>query len=210
MTVGQALTDRLLGGLDILRLSATSGQVESLIRFLMLIQKWGKAYNLTAIREISGAIDLHLLDSLTVSPFLCGDRVLDVGTGAGLPGIPLAITNPDRQFVLLDSSAKKIRFVRHAIMELGLVNVEAVAARVEDYRPGAGFDTVLARAFASLSDIQSMTAHLLRSGGRVLALKGRYPRDEIEALQGAGDVRVHALAIPGLGVDRHLVELEAG
>jgi 16S rRNA (guanine527-N7)-methyltransferase len=208
--ITQAMRDRLGAGLDFLSVDAPSGQIESLIAFLSLIQRWGKAYNLTAIRDMSKAIDLHLLDSLTVSPFLDGRRVLDVGTGAGLPGIPLAIVHPDKRFVLLDSSAKKIRFVRHAIMELGLVNVEAVASRVEDYRPSVGFDLVLARAFASLSDIRSMVAHLLGPGGRVLALKGRYPRDEVAAIQGGLDLRVHALAIPGLAVDRHLVEFGAG
>jgi 16S rRNA (guanine527-N7)-methyltransferase len=188
----------------------SAGQVESLIAFLALIQKWGKAYNLTAIREMSEAIDLHLLDSLTVSPFLDGVRVMDVGTGAGLPGIPLAVVHPDKRFVLLDSSAKKVRFVRHAIIELGLANVEAVASRVEDYRPSVGFDLVLARAFSSLSEIRTMVAHLLGSEGRVLALKGQYPRGEVEALQGAVDVRVYALAIPGLAVERHLVEFGVG
>ncbi len=204
------MRDRLDAGLRSLSVDVSAGQVESLIAFLVLIQKWGKAYNLTAIREMSEAIDLHLLDSLTVSPFLDGGRVMDVGTGAGLPGIPLAIVHPDKRFVLLDSSAKKVRFVRHAIMELGLANVEAVASRVEDYRPSVGFDLVLARAFSSLSEIRTMVAHLLGSEGRVLALKGQYPRGEVEALQGAVDVRVHALAIPGLAVERHLVEFGVG
>lgn len=208
--IDQAMRDRLDAGLRSLSVDVSAGQVESLIAFLVLIQKWGKAYNLTAIREMSEAIDLNLLDSLTVSPFLDGGRVMDVGTGAGLPGIPLAIVHPDKRFVLLDSSAKKVRFVRHAIMELGLANVEAVASRVEDYRPSVGFDLVLARAFASLSEIRTMVAHLLGSEGRVLALKGQYPRGEVEALQGAVDVRVHALAIPGLAVERHLVEFGVG
>jgi len=201
--------DRLGLGLKSMSVEVSAGQVESLMSFLMLIQKWGKAYNLTAIRDMSEAVDLHLLDSLTVSPFLFGGRVLDVGTGAGLPGIPLAIVHPDKRFVLLDSSAKKIRFVRHAIMELGLVNVEAVVSRVEAYRPSFEFDLVLARAFAGLQDIWAMVEHLLGPKGRVLALKGRYPRDEIEALQGGVEVRVHPLVIPGLAVDRHLVEFGA-
>ena len=201
--------DRLGLGLKSMSVEVSAGQVESLMSFLMLIQKWGKAYNLTAIRDMSEAVDLHLLDSLTVSPFLFGGRVLDVGTGAGLPGIPLAIVHPDKRFVLLDSSAKKIRFVRHAIMELGLVNVEAVVSRVEAYRPSFEFDLVLARAFAGLPDIRVMVEHLLGPKGRVLALKGRYPQDEIEALQDGVEVRVHPLVIPGLAVDRHLVEFGA-
>ena len=210
MTPESIIRDRLVAGLAAMNVAAASGQIDSLIGFLALMQRWGKAYNITAIRELAEGVDLHLLDSLTVSPFLAGGRMLDVGTGAGLPGIPLAILHPDRQFVLLDSSAKKIRFVRHAIMELGLANVEAIAVRVEDYRSETGFDRVLARAFASLAEIRSMVGHLLTPSGRILALKGRYPHDELEALPDAVDLRVHPLAIPGLGVDRHLIDFELG
>lgn len=202
------LTEPLAAGLKALALPADPGRVERLLRFLALMQKWGKTYNLTAIKDARAAVGLHLLDSLAVSPHLHDARVLDVGTGAGLPGIPLAIVNEQRSFVLLDSSAKKIRFVRQAIMELGLRNVEALAMRVEDYRNPAGFDTVLARAFASLADIRAMTSHLVAPGGRILALKGRAPLDEIQSL-GPVAVQVQALRIPGVNAERHLIAMGA-
>jgi 16S rRNA (guanine527-N7)-methyltransferase len=202
------LTEPLAAGLEALALPADPVRIERLLSFLALMQKWGKTYNLTAIKDARAAVGLHLLDSLAVSAYLQGARVLDVGTGAGLPGIPLAIVNEQRTFVLLDSSAKKIRFVRQAIMELGLRNVAAVAVRVEDYRDPAGFDTVLARAFASLADIRAMTGHLLAPGGRILALKGRAPLEEIQSL-GPAAVQVHALRIPGVDAERHLIAMGA-
>jgi 16S rRNA (guanine527-N7)-methyltransferase len=201
------LERRLAEGMDTLSLSRTSEQRAQLLAFLDLMQKWNRAYNLTAIRDLPTAVDLHLLDSLTVSPYLRGGRVLDVGTGAGLPGIPLAILSVDKAFTLLDSNAKKTRFVQQAVIELGLKNVDVVTARVEQYRPERGFDTVLARAFASLEDIVAATARLLAPEGRILAQKGVWPQEEIETLKDHAAVRVHKLAIPGLNVDRHLVEI---
>lgn len=196
-------------GMEALRLPHDDVRVERLLMFLGLLQKWGKAYNLTAIKDATAAVDLHLLDSLAVYPYLHGGRILDVGTGAGLPGIPLAIVDGQRQFVLLDSSAKKIRFVRQVVLELGLTNVEARVARIEEAADAIGFDTVLARAFASLADIYRLTRRLLAPGGRILAMKGREPLEEIQAL-GSTAVMVHALAIPGLTVARHLLEIRTG
>jgi 16S rRNA (guanine527-N7)-methyltransferase len=178
-----------------------------LLGYLELLDKWGRTYNLTAIRERRSAIDRHLLDSLAVNAFLAGSRVLDVGTGAGLPGIPLAIVNPGMTFVLLDRSSKKIRFVRQAIMSLGLKNAEAVAARVEDFAPEAPFDVILARAFASLADIWRGAAPLLAPGGRVLAMKGQWPEAEIGRLGHKVNLRVHAVPVPGMDAERHLVEM---
>ncbi len=197
---------RLAEGLDALGLSHSSGQRERLLAFLALMQKWNRAYNLTAIRDLRASVDLHLLDSLTAAPYLHGGRILDVGTGAGLPGIPLAIACVDREFTLLDSNAKKTRFVRQAVIELGLKNVDVVTARVEQYRPERGFGTVLARAYASLEDIVAGTARLLLPRGRILAQKGQWPREEIENIKDLS-VHVHKLAIPGLDVERHLVEI---
>lgn len=202
------LTEPLTSGLTALALPVDSAQVERLLAFLALMQKWGSIYNLTAIKDARVAVGLHLLDSLAVSDYLKGKRVLDVGTGAGLPGIPLAIVNEQRRFVLLDSSAKKIRFVRQVILELELRNVEAVAVRVEAYQHMAGFDTVLARAFAGLADIRAMTLRLLAPGGRILAMKGRAPWEEIQSL-GPLAVQVHALNIPGVDAERHLIEFGA-
>jgi 16S rRNA (guanine527-N7)-methyltransferase len=203
------LDRRLAEGLAALGISAAPEQQARLMAFLALMQKWNRTYNLTAIRDLRTAVDLHLLDSLTAWPYLHGGRILDVGTGAGLPGIPLAIVSEGQRFVLLDSNAKKTRFVQQAVIELGLKNVDVVTARVEQYRPECGFDTVLARAFASLGEIVAATERLLAPHGRILAQKGQWPQEEIENLKNHA-VRVHRLAIPGLDVDRHLVEITAG
>jgi 16S rRNA (guanine527-N7)-methyltransferase len=195
-------------GLSALGVPVTVEQRGQLLAFLALMQKWNRTYNLTAIRNPETAVDLHLLDSLTVWPHLHGARILDVGTGAGLPGIPLAVVSPERVFVLLDSNAKKTRFVRQAVIELGLKNVDVVTARVEQYRPENRFDTVLARAYASLGDIRATTVRLLAPHGKILAQKGQVPGDEIATLKDHS-VRVHRLGIPGLGVERHLIEIAA-
>ena len=201
-----ALRQPLEAGLVSLGFSFDPAQVDRLLQFLGLLEKWGSTYNLTAIRDPRAAVDLHLLDSVLVLPHLRGAaQILDVGTGAGLPGIPLAILMPSSQFVLLDRSAKKIRFVRQAILELGLGNVEAVASRIEDFKPRDGaFDAILARAFASLLEIRGMTSRLLAPNGRIAALKGRFPENELAELSGA-DVEVRPLVLPGVAVDRHLV-----
>lgn len=201
------LVSRLRSGADGLGLGLESEQIDRLLGYLELLDKWGRTYNLTAIRDRRSAVDRHLLDSLAVNAFLAGGRVLDVGTGAGLPGIPLAIVNPGMTFVLLDRSSKKIRFVRQAIMSLGLKNADAVAARVEDFAPEAPFDVVLARAFASLADIWRGAAPLLAPGGRVLAMKGQWPEAEIGRLGQAVNLRVHAVPVPGMDAERHLVEM---
>lgn len=200
------LERRLADGMAALDGPASSGQRERLLAFLYLMQKWNRTYNLTGIRDLPTAVDLHLLDSLSVRPYLYGRRILDLGTGAGVPGIPLAIVEGDREFVLLDSNARKTRFVRQAVIELGLKNVDVVTMRVEQYRPEPGFDTVLARAFAGLAEIWSVASRLLVSKGRLLAQKGRLHGEEIASLQGRS-VRVHRLAIPGLDVERHLIEM---
>ncbi len=202
----EMLRQPLEAGLLALGVSFSRLQVDRLLKFLEVLDKWGATYNLTAIRDPRAAVDLHLLDSVLVLPHLAGaSRILDVGTGAGLPGIPLAILMPESHFVLNDRSAKKIRFVRQAILELGLTNVEAVASRVEDFESsGGGFDAILARAFASLLDIREMTSRLLGPDGRIVALKGRFPADELAEL-GAIDAEVRPLVLPGVAVDRHLV-----
>ncbi len=209
MTAQDALHERLSEGLIRLDLALDAAQIRDLLAFLALLRKWGETYNLTAIREPLAMVDRHLLDSLAVAPFLAGEAVLDVGTGAGLPGIPLAIALRQKRFVLLDSSAKKIRFVKQVILTLGLKNVQAEAMRVEEYVPAQGFDVVLARAFAGLDVMQALTRRLLRPGGRLLALKGRLPVDEMARLQQAEMLRVHPLSVPGLEAERHLIEIGA-
>jgi len=203
------LGKHLAEGVTALKIPSTPEQHEKLLAFLRLIQEWNKVYNLTAIRDLRIGVDLHLLDSLTVWPHLRGERVLDVGTGAGLPGIPLAVMSDDRHFVLLDSNAKKTRFVQQAVIELGLSNVEVVTARVENYYPELGFDTVLARAYATLAEILAATRRMLTPHGVILAQKGQLPEDEIQTLSDCA-VRTHMVNIPGLDVERHLIEIAIG
>lgn len=164
--------------------------------------------NLTAIRERSQQITKHLLDSLSIQPFVRGERVLDVGTGAGFPGLPLAIVNPHRRFTLLDSTGKKLKFIEHAANVLGILNVTTVHARAESYRPVERFDTVVSRAVGPVDRFVKWTGHLCVGGGRLLAMKGRYPTDELKSLPNGWKLAaVHRLVIPGLDEERHLVEI---
>lgn len=198
----------LAEGIAALGLTLDAEQQERLLAYLALVVKWNKAYNLTAIRDPLEMVTKHLLDSLAVLPQLHGGTVLDVGSGAGLPGIPLAIADAARQFTLLDSNGKKTRFLLQAKGELRLSNLSVVHSRLERYRPGQLFDTVTARAFASLADMVAGTAHLLAPGGTLLAMKGEYPQDELEALPPGFVVReIIALTVPGLEAQRHLVRI---
>lgn len=180
--------------------------VARMLDYLALLAQWNRAYNLTSIEGIDESVTAHLLDSLSIAPYLAGERIADIGTGAGLPGIPLAIAAPERQFTLVDSRAKKTRFVRHAARDLGLDNVEVVESRVEDYRPETAFDTVTARALASLPRLLELGGHLLAPGGVLLAMKGRNPEAEVRELGPAWRVQgLHRLKVPGLPAERHLV-----
>ncbi|MGH8398082.1 MAG: 16S rRNA (guanine(527)-N(7))-methyltransferase RsmG [Gammaproteobacteria bacterium] len=180
-----------------------------LLTFIELLVKWNAAYNLTAVREPTEMVSKHLLDSLTLAPYLHGKSILDVGTGAGLPGIPLAIALPDRHFTLLDSNGKKTRFLTHAATALGLKNVDVVQVRAEDYRPKEPFDTVTSRAFASLADFLELTVHLCTPGGYWLAMKGEPPDDELRALPaGFRLVALHPVHVPGLDAQRCVVKIE--
>jgi 16S rRNA (guanine527-N7)-methyltransferase len=190
-----------------MNLTATDSQRAQLLEFVALLRKWNRVYNLTAITNPTDMVRLHLLDSLAVLPYLHGTRVLDVGTGAGLPGIPLAVLAPDKQFTLLDSNAKKTRFVQQAAIELGLTQVRVEQARIEHYQPSQGFDTVLARAFASLPDIVTETARLLNQGGIILAQKGKLPDDEIRAISGI-TVATIPLHVPAVDAERHLIRIQ--
>lgn len=177
-----------------------------LLAYLQLLAKWNRAYNLTAVREPADMVTLHLLDSLSVNPYLHGGRILDVGTGPGLPGIPLALANPVKTFTLLDSLGKKTRFIQQVINTLELQNVTVVQSRVEAFQPSQGFSTVISRAFTSLQEMVSHSSHCLESGGRLLAMKGQYPRAELDALGSEVEVlSVEQLEVPGLSAVRHLV-----
>ena len=181
---------------------------EALDRLLDELERWNRKVNLTAVRDREQMETLHLADSLAVQPLLEGDTVLDVGTGPGFPGLPLAIVEPGRHFTLLDSNNKKIMFVQHMIGLLGLDNVTAVKARSEDYAPGHRFDTVIARALASLPRLVEVAGHHVREDGVFVALKGRYPAEELEELPAPWSHEVIELDVPGLEKgSRHAVLL---
>ena len=161
----------LATGLESLDLALSADVQARLLAYLALLDKWNRTYNLTAVRDPAAMVSRHVLDSLAVSPWLQGPRIIDVGTGAGLPGIPLALAHPHWQFVLLDSRRKRTRFVTQAVSELGLSNVHVVAGRVEDYAPDAPFQTVISRAFSQLADFVSAVGRLVAAEGRLLAMK---------------------------------------
>jgi 16S rRNA (guanine527-N7)-methyltransferase len=177
-----------------------------LLQHIALLDKWNRVYNLTAIRDRTKAISVHLLDSLAVVPYLTGRRVLDVGSGAGFPGIPVAVAKPGIEMVLLDSNHKKCAFLRKAVAELQLKNVSVVCERVESWRPEVRFDCILSRALAELAEIVALTANLLAPRGIIAAMKGIFPFEEIERIPPEYHVhRVQTLAVPGLSAERHLV-----
>jgi len=181
---------------------------ERLERLLDELERWNRKVNLTAVRDRAQMVTLHVEDSLVVRPLLEGRRILDVGTGAGFPGLPLAIMEPEREFTLLDSNNKKIMFVQHAANLLGLGNVTAVKARAEDFAPGHRFDTVIARAVASLRRLAEIAGHHVGEDGVFVALKGRYPAEELEELPAPWSHEVTELKVPGLeNGSRHAVLL---
>ncbi|MGR9013307.1 MAG: 16S rRNA (guanine(527)-N(7))-methyltransferase RsmG [Gammaproteobacteria bacterium] len=196
----------LVSGIAALNLNVSNEKIDQLLNFIKLIEKWNKAYNLTAIRDREEMARLHILDSLAIVPHIEGKRIIDIGTGAGLPGIPLAICLPDINFTLLDSNAKKTRFVQQVVLELKLKNVEVLHCRVENHHPEKGYDAVLTRAFASLSDIVKLTAHLLDGNGVLLAMKGQNLDAELKQI--AAKKSVISVSVPGTDVERCLVRIE--
>jgi len=218
------LEARLAAGLSALGMALPEARFAALIAFLALLAKWNRAFNLTAVRDPVDMVPRHLLDSLAVLPYLHGPRILDLGSGAGLPGMVLALVDPEREWVLLDSNAKKTRFLTQIVIELRPDNVEVVQARAEAYVPARPFTTVIARALAPLSTVFRLARPLCAAEGRILAMKGLYPEAELAELgpnrphmpnrahmpntphmKGA---RVHRLQIPGLAGQRHLVQID--
>jgi 16S rRNA (guanine527-N7)-methyltransferase len=200
---------QLTAGIAALGLALPEGAEAKLLAYLTLLDKWNRVYNLTAVRDVERMVSHHLLDSLAAVPFFQGEAVLDVGSGGGLPGIPLAIARPQLQVTLIDSIAKKTAFLRQAKADLGLANVNVVTGRVEDYRPESGFDVITSRAFSDLKEFVTLTRHLLKPAGRWLAMKGLMPHEEIASLPDWVRVSAnHSLVVPGLGAGRHLIVLE--
>jgi 16S rRNA (guanine527-N7)-methyltransferase len=200
------LRARLDGGLADLGLDVSDEGRKRLLAFVALLARWNRAYNLTAVRDPLRMVPRHLLDSLSISPFLRGSPILDLGSGAGLPGIPLAILHPGRRFVLLDSNGKKTRFLRQAVLELALDQVEIVQARMESYRPQEKFATIVSRAVTSLAELWAAAEPLLERRGRLLVMKGRFPGDELSDLATPAP-SVQRLSVPFLDGERHLVEI---
>ncbi len=190
-------------GLAEMGISATPDQQRLLLDYLTLLEKWNRAFNLTAVRDPRKMVSRQLLDSLSILHLLEGERILDVGSGAGLPGIPLSILEPERSFTLLDTNSKKTRFLRQAKLELKLDNVEIEQARVEGFHPSRLFDVITSRAFSSLPDMLALTRHLLVPGGCWLAMKGMIPQAELESLGEGCRAEIQALVVPGESGQRH-------
>jgi 16S rRNA (guanine527-N7)-methyltransferase len=176
--------------------------------YLELLTQWNKAYNLTAIRDHKKMITHHILDSLSVLPYLNGEYCMDIGTGAGLPGLILALSTPERYWYLLDSNQKKIRFVNQAIMELNIHNIETICCRIEDFHSDKYFSTIISRAFGRLSKFYQLSRHLLSPNGKLLAMKGADISEELAEMgQGTINMQVHTLRVPGITGRRSLVEI---
>lgn len=205
-TLRKALAD----GIATLGLQIDEATCERLLAYLLQLHKWNRAFNLSGIRELDEMLALHLLDSLALLPFISAGvrHVADVGTGAGLPGFPLALCRPDCHFTLIDSNSKKTRFIFQTAALLGVRNLTVVHSRVEDYASQPQVDIVTSRAFASLADFVLACRHLVSDSGKLLAMKGQYPAAELAALPPDFDVvAVHQLQVPGVSAQRHVLEL---
>lgn len=203
-----SLTSQLSILLDDANLTLSEQQISQLVQYVELLNKWNKAYNLTSVRNPDDMLIKHILDSLMVGSVLKGNSFIDVGTGPGLPGIPLAILFPEKTFVLLDSLGKRITFLRQVIFQLKLTNVTPVLERVENYKEQQ-FDGVLSRAFASLEDMLNWCKHLVNENGCFYALKGQLPSDEIVSLPEHFSVNnIYPIQVPKLNAERHVIEIK--
>ena len=192
-------------------LTLSDTQLQQCDEYLLLLDKWNRVHNLTSIQNFDDRVTKHLLDSLTIVPYLSNHRIIDIGSGAGLPGIPLAIYYPNYYFELLDANAKKTAFLDQCRRTLKLSNITVVHSRVEDYRPEKAFDTIICRAFSDLANIVSKTTHLCSNNAIILAMKGRFPQQELEQLVQHGLIyEVHPLTVPGLDAERHVVKILTG
>ncbi|MEE9338472.1 MAG: 16S rRNA (guanine(527)-N(7))-methyltransferase RsmG [Methylococcaceae bacterium] len=192
-------------GLQELKLAADEKQIDLLLTFITLIEKWNKAYNLTAVRDQEDMVRLHLLDSLAILPYLEGNRIADIGTGAGLPGIPLAIFLPNVEFTLIDSNSKKTRFVQQAILELQLKNVTVIHSRVENIQIDQLFSSLILRAFSNMQNIITLTRHLIDKQGIVFAMKGQNPSEEL--IKFTEQYTIIPIKVPGVDAERCLIRI---
>ena len=205
------MLQRLVHDAAALGVALTEHDAARLRQLLEELAHWNRQFNLTGITDIEAMVSHHVLDSLAVHRYLHGAAIADVGTGAGFPGLPLALVNPERRFTLIDSNGKKIRFVSHAMRTLGLMNVEPLQTRAQTLRPERPFDTVVARAFAPLPELLESVAPLCGSDTRVLAMKGKWPQTELDAVPRLWRVaESHTLTVPGLAEDRCLIVLMSG
>jgi 16S rRNA (guanine527-N7)-methyltransferase len=202
---------KLAQGLEAMRISLPDAALEKLLAYLDLLDKWNRSYKLTAVRG-EKALAYHLLDSLAILPYIgaiSGKRALDLGSGGGAPGIPLAIALPERELTLVESVSKKAAFLKQATIEIGLTNISVHCGRVEQYHPPFGFPAIVSRAFSSLHEFVACSRHLLAEEGRWLAMKGHWPKEEAEALPGEIVLEaVHPLCVPGVEGERHLAVLK--
>jgi len=212
MSLPQELHTILTSGLEALSLELSDTQQQQLVDYVVMIDKWNKAYNLTSVRDPKQMMVKHILDSLAIVPHLsasAGENIIDVGTGPGLPGMPLAIAFPNKSFTLLDSLGKRVRFMTQCVHTLKLTNVTPVQSRVEEHNGEKPYDIVLSRAFASLKDMLHWCEHLVDSDGQFLALKGQFPQEEIDEVSDHFQVsRTENLTVPNLVGERHLVWLK--
>jgi 16S rRNA (guanine527-N7)-methyltransferase len=196
-------------GLKSLNCNPTENQIAQLKQYVELLDRWNKTYNLTSVRDPKDMIPLHIFDSLVVADYIKGGNCLDVGSGGGLPTIPLAIMQPERQFTALDTNGKKTRFIQQAVIELGLKNVSVEQARVEKWKTNASFDAIISRAFASIYDFVSLSSSHLAENGILYAMKGQYPSNEMQYLPKGFQLQTsHALDIPFVDGERHLLQIE--
>jgi 16S rRNA (guanine527-N7)-methyltransferase len=195
-------------GIQHLGIQVPAAATARLAAYIALLERWNRAYNLTAVRQPEEMVSRHILDSLSILPWVQGPRLLDVGSGAGLPGIPLAVVRPEWECYLLDSNGKRTRFMQQVVNELALVNTRVIRCRLEDYYPPVKFASIVSRAFASLAEMVASAGRLCAPGGRLLAMKGAYPQEELAVLPlGYRVAGIYRLQVPGLDAERHVVHL---
>lgn len=202
------LAVRLRRASDQLRLELTDALIKRVIVYSELLAEWNQAFNLTAVRTLEGIVDKHFLDCFAISHLVQGSRIIDIGSGAGFPGIPVALARPDAQVILLDSKGKRVQFLRHAVASLRIANVEVVHDRIENVSRQSNYDTALVRGVGSLSAIAKFAMPVIAPDGRVIAMKGKYPGAEIAAIQTPCRIEVREVSVPGIEAERHCVILK--